>query len=152
LETISTSVGGGGQRFWYSLSPEPRHANYAQIVMVFKDKHDTTEVLPFLQRRLSHEVAGARIDVRQLETGDAVGLPVQIRVSGDDIRTIRATGARVKNALRAIPLAARVRDDWGEDRFNVDFAIDTDRANLAGITNMDAAKASASAVSGTQVT
>jgi len=54
--------------------------------------------------------------------------------------------------LRGIPLAARVRDDWGEDRLNVNFAIDTDRANLAGITNRDAARVSASAVSGYQVT
>ncbi len=151
LESITTSVGGGGARFWYSLSPESRHANYAQIVMLFKDKHDTTEFLAPLQRRLSHEVAGARIDVRQLETGDAVGLPVQIRVSGEDIATIRDAAARVQNVLRDIPIAARVRDDWGEDRFNVDLAIDADRANLAGITNLDAAKASATAVSGYQV-
>ena len=96
-------------------------------------------------------MAGARIDVRQLETGDAVGLPVQIRVSGEDIATIRELAARVKNTLRGIPIAARVRDDWGEDRFNVDLAIDADRANLAGITNLDAAKASAAAVSGYQV-
>jgi multidrug efflux pump subunit AcrB len=151
LDALSTSVGGGSQRFWYSLSPESRHANYAQIIMMYRDKRDTTEVLPALQRRLSHEVAGARIDVRQLETGDAVGLPVQIRISGEDIPTIRTAAARVKDTLRGIPIAARLRDDWGEDRLNVDFAIDSDRANLAGVTNLDAARASAAAVNGYQV-
>src|SRR5262249_12510427 len=118
---------------------------------LFKDDHDTSEFLAPLQRKVSREVAGARIDVRQLETGDAVGLPVQIRVSGEDIATIRDIASRVKQTLRGIPLAARVRDDWGEDRFNVDLAINPDRANLAGITNLDAAKAAASAVSGYQV-
>jgi len=152
LDSLAVFVGGGGPRFWYSLSPESRHANYAQVVMLFKDKHDTDEFLPPLQRKLSHEVAGARIDVRQLETGDAVGLPVQIRISGLDIATIRSTAERVKQVLKSIPEAARVRDDWGEDRFSAGLAIDPDRANLAGVTNKDAAAASATAMNGYQVT
>jgi multidrug efflux pump subunit AcrB len=97
-------------------------------------------------------LAGAQIDVRQLETGDAVGLPVAIRLSGERIETLRSAAERVKAILKANPKAARVRDDWGEDRFNVELAIDADRANLAGVTNLDVAAASASGVSGQQVT
>jgi multidrug efflux pump subunit AcrB len=97
-------------------------------------------------------VPGARIDVRQLETGDAVGLPVQIRVAGLEIEKTRAIAERVKQVLKGVPLAARVRDDWGEDRFSVQLSIDADRANLAGVTNLDAATASASAMNGFQVT
>jgi multidrug efflux pump subunit AcrB len=152
LESLSTFVGGGGPRFWYSLSPEPNHPNYAQIVLLFKNKHDTGHLVPRLQERLSREVAGARIDVRQLETGDAVGLPVAIRLSGERMETLRSIAARVTAILKANPKAARVRDDWGEDRFNVELAIDPDRANLAGVTNLDVAAASASGVSGYQVT
>ena len=100
LESLSTFVGGGGPRFWYSLSPEPHHPNYAQIVLLFKDKHDTGHLLPRLQERLSREVAGARIDVRQLETGDAVGLPVAafyvIRVA-QNVDTYEAVGRLLKD-------------------------------------------------------
>ncbi len=152
LDSLAVFVGGGGPRFWYSLSPESRRANYAQVVMLFKDKHDTDAFLAPLQKRLSREVAGARIDVRQLETGDAVGLPVQIRISGEDIAGTRAIAERVKQVLNRLPQAARVRDDWGEDRFSVQLAIDSDRANLAGVTNLDAAAASATAMNGYQVT
>src|SRR5207248_11728264 len=81
LESLDTFIGGGAPRFWYSLSPESRHANYAQVVLAFGDEHDTAPFVPVLQTRLSHEITGARIDVRQLETGAAVGLPIQIRVS-----------------------------------------------------------------------
>ena len=81
--------------------------------MLFEDKHDTSEIQAPLQRRLSREVEGARIDVRQLETGVAVGLPVQIRIAGDDIATIRDVAGRVKKTLRTIRIVTRVRDDWG---------------------------------------
>ncbi len=152
LEAVDTFVGGGGPRFWYSLSPESRHTNYAQVVLLLQDKHDTPNLLPPLQLRLSREVPGARIDVRQLETGDAVGLSVQIRVSGESIDTIRAASDRVKRILMNIPKAARVRDDWGEDRFNVQLAIDPDRANLAGVTNLNVAAASAAGMNGYELT
>jgi multidrug efflux pump subunit AcrB len=152
LESLNSFVGGGGPRFWYSLSPESHHPNYAQIVLLFKNKHDTGHLVPRLQERLSREVAGARIDVRQLETGDAVGLPVAIRLSGENIEALRNIAARVTAVLKASPKAARVRDDWGEDRFNVELAIDPDRANLAGVTNLDVAAASATGVNGYQVT
>jgi multidrug efflux pump subunit AcrB len=152
IEAMSTFIGGGAPRFWYSLSPEAPHPNYAQIVIVFKDKHDTHHLLPHIQARVSREVAGARIDVRQLETGDSVGLPVAIRISGEDMGTLRSTSERVQKALREVPIATRVRDNWGEDRFNVEMRIDSDRANLAGLTNRDIAGSSSSAVSGSTVT
>ena len=87
VEAISSFVGGSAPRFWYSLSPDAPHANYAQIVLLFKDKHQTRELLPFIQARASREIASARIDVRQLENGDSVGLPVAIRISGEDAGT-----------------------------------------------------------------
>jgi multidrug efflux pump subunit AcrB len=152
IEAMSTFVGGGAPRFWYSLSPEAPHPNYAQIVLVFEDKHDTHHLLPHIQARVNREIAGARIDVRQLETGDSVGLPVAIRISGEDIAALRATAERVKEAFRNVPLATRIRDNWGEDRFNVELKIDPDRANLAGLTNRDIAGASSTAVSGSPVT
>lgn len=152
IESLDAFVGGGAPRFWYSLAPESRHANYAQLVLVFRDEHDTAPLISSLQSRLSHEITGARIDVRQLETGAAVGLPVQIRVSGENIGTLRGAADRVRQILSGIPQAARVRDDWGEDRFALQLKVDPDRANLAGITNLDVAHASAGGINGDQVT
>ena len=152
LASLDTFIGGGAPRFWYSLAPEPRHANYAQVVLALRDEHDTAPLLPALQSRLSGEISGARLDVRQLETGSAVGLPIQIRISGDNINALRATAERIKNILIANPKAARVRDDWGESRFALELKIDPDRANLAGITNLDVAHASAGGINGDQLT
>jgi multidrug efflux pump subunit AcrB len=152
LLSLDTFIGGGAPRFWYSLAPEPRHANYAQIVLAFGDEHDTAPFVPLVQARLSREITNARIDVRQLETGAAVGLPIQIRASGENINYLRATADRVKRILASIPEATRVRDDWGEDRFALQLKIEPDRANLAGITNLDVAHASAGGINGDQVT
>ena len=41
LQSLTTFVGGGGPRFWFSVSPELQQLNYAQIILQVKDKHDT---------------------------------------------------------------------------------------------------------------
>lgn len=152
IEAMSSFVGGGAPRFWYSLSPEPPHPNYAQAVLLFQDSHHTHHLLPHIQNRVNKEVAGARVDVRQLETGDSVGLPVAIRISGEDMGTLRATAERVMEAFRKVPIVTGIRDNWGEDRFNIEMKIDSDRANLAGLSHRDIAGASSSAVSGSALT
>jgi multidrug efflux pump subunit AcrB len=152
LRSLTTFVGGGGPRFWFSVSPEQQQLNYAQIIVEMNDKHETAHLIGPLQKALSAEVPEARIDVRQLESGKAIGLPVSIRISGDDAATLRATAEQVMGIFRAIPQAARPRDDWGDESFAVKLQTDSDRANLAGVTNLDVAAASATALSGYRIT
>ncbi|HEX3248309.1 MAG TPA: efflux RND transporter permease subunit [Pyrinomonadaceae bacterium] len=152
LKSLTTFVGGGGPRFWFSLSPELQQLNYAQIIIQVKDKHDTAHLVGELQQAISERVPGARIDVRQLESGKAVGLPVAIRLSGEDIGMLRSYADRVSTILEETSIADRVRNDWGEESFAVRLKTDSERANNAGLTNYDVAMASQSAMSGHQVT
>jgi multidrug efflux pump subunit AcrB len=151
LKSLTTFVGGGGPRFWFSVAPEQRQRNYAQVLIEVFDKHDTPHLVAEVQAALSATVSGVRLDVRQLETGAPVGIPVSIRVSGEDIPTLRGIAAQVEAVLRSVPTARRVRDNWGPESFAVKLKTDSDKANLSGLTNYDVAAASAAAVSGTVV-
>ena len=151
LESLTTFTGGGGPRFWFSASPELQQLNYAQIVIQVKDKHDTRHLLGRLQAKLSAGVPGARIDTRELETGKPVGVPVQIRISGEDIPLLRAKAENLREILQSASKAERIRDDWGADNFTVKLATDSDRANLAGLTNLDVASSSATGMNGFKV-
>src|SRR5262249_26486116 len=152
LRSLTTFVGGGGPRFWFSVSPEQQQLNYAQIIVEVSDKHETEHLIAPLQEALSSQVPEARIDVRQLESGKSVGLPISIRISGDDPAALRADAEQVMDIFRSIPEAARPRDDWGDESFAVKMPTDSDRANIAGITTLDVAAASATALSGYPVT
>ena len=152
LKSLTTFVGGGGPRFWFSVSPELQQLNYAQVIIEVNDKHDTNHLIGSLQKALDERVPGARVDVRQLDTGKPITMPVEIRISGSDMAALRQEAEKVKNILRATPYAQRVRDDWGDDIFTVKLETDSDRANLAGITNLDVAASSATAINGSKVT
>ncbi len=150
LESVTSWVGGGGPRFWSSAAPEPQQLNYAQVLVKTRDKHHTSHLLPELQRVLSASIPNARIDVRPLETGSPVGVPVAIRLSGEDLPQLRAQAEKLKQLLRQAS-SARVRDDWGEETLAVLLKVNADRANLAGISNYDVANASMAAFNGIKV-
>jgi multidrug efflux pump subunit AcrB len=152
LQSISTFVGGGGPRFWFSVKPEQHQLNYAQLIVRVHDSRDTARLIAPLQHALAANVVGARVDVRQLETGKPVGIPLSLRLSGEDIAALRGLAEQFQDLLRAVPEAARVRDNWGAQGFSLVLDVKPDRANLAGITNRDVALSVAAAVSGVPIT
>jgi multidrug efflux pump subunit AcrB len=152
LRSVTTFVGGGAPRFWFSVAPELAQPNYAQLIVNVFDKHETSSLVPLFQRELSARIAGARIDVRQLETGKPVRTPVAVRISGERIETLRDLSEQAKAIFRSVPLADRVRDDWGADSFKVKLEVDSDRASLAGVSNAEVALASVAAINGLTVT
>jgi multidrug efflux pump subunit AcrB len=148
LQSMTTFVGGGGPRFWSSATPEDRQTNYAQVILRTKDTHDTTPLLNLLQPELDRQIPGAIIDTRTLETGKPVGIPVQVRISGEDMPRLEAEAEKLKQIFRDIPIAARVRDDWGDPSVREVVHVDVDRANMAHVTNADVSDSIDAAIHG----
>jgi multidrug efflux pump subunit AcrB len=148
LKSLTTFVGGGGPRFWFSVAPEQSQPNYAQVLIEVFDKHDTTHLVEAIQAELNAAIPGVRLDARQLEVGPPVGIPVAVRISGENIPMLRRLAEEVAEIFRAVPAAARIRDNWGPESFAVRLQIDSDKANVSGLTNFDVAAASATAMNG----
>ncbi len=161
LKYVTTWVGGGSPRFWFSVSPQARQLNYAQVLVQLTDKDVTPQFVDQVQPILSARVPGVRCDYRQLQT-NPVNYPVEIRVvsqadvgtaqSAQDIDQMRRIASQVEDIVRSAEEARRTRNEWAEESFQVTLKIDPDRANLAGITNLDVANSATSALSGTNVT
>jgi len=159
LRYITTWVGGGGPRFWFSASPQLQQLNYAQVLIEVTDKEMTPDFIGELQPVLTAAIPGARLDARQLLT-NPIDYPIEIRISSTadvsaqqeaaDNRTLQYYAAKVEDIFRSIPNAERTRNEWGDENAQISLTIDPDRANLAGVTNMDVAN-STSGVSGVTV-
>jgi multidrug efflux pump subunit AcrB len=161
LRYVTTFVGGGGPRFWFSASPQAQQLNYANVLIEVSNKEFTPEFIKQLQPVLTSSVPGARLDARQLLT-NPIDYPIEIRLSStadvsaasetSDNRTLENLASKVEDIFRAIPLAERTRNEWGDPNALIALTVDPDRANLAGITNMDVALSSTSGISGMTVT
>lgn len=151
LQSVTTFLGGGGPRFWFSVDPELNQQNYAQLVIEVKDKHMTQALVDRLAPAMREGLTGARADVRQLDTGVPIKIPVAVRLTGDDIATLERLANQVKDLLRTIPEAREVRDDWGEEMLTLNVETRPDRLSMAGLSNADVARSIALALNGEQV-
>jgi multidrug efflux pump subunit AcrB len=161
LKSVTTFVGGGGPRFWFSASPEQQQRNDAQILIRLKDKNATPGLIGPLQSAVSSEVPGTYVTVHQLQT-NPVEFPVEVRISGtsdvdpnqesEDINNLRVFAEGVERILDKTPGAQVVQNDWFAQNPEVKLQIDPDRANLEGITNRDVAASTTAAMSGATVT
>ena len=77
LKSLTTFAGGGGPRFWFSVSPEMPQTNYAQMIVEVNDKEASPKLARPIQDALAKEVPGAWITVRQLQT-NPVENPVEL--------------------------------------------------------------------------
>ena len=161
LESVTINIGGSGPKFWFSVISQINQLNYAQLVIRVKDKDITPVLVPHWQAALSERIAGAMINVNQLQT-QPVNYPVGIRISSRaamegpqtprDIATLRRLAGEALTLLRNVPITERVSDDWGDPGLNVALKVEPDRANLAGISNYDVAYSSALALNGIEMT
>jgi multidrug efflux pump subunit AcrB len=161
LNSVTTFVGGGGSRFWFSASPEQQQRNYSQVLIQLRDKEVTPELIAPLQAALSSEIPGAYLVVHQLQT-NPVEFPLEVRISGvsdvdpkqepEDNDNLRRLAGSVQDILRAARGVEVVQNDWFNESPVVKLKIDPDRANLAGMTNRDVAGSTTAAINGSTVT
>ena len=151
IQSITEFVGASSPRFWFSVTPEPPSANYAQLLVQFRESEDTNRYVGELQEELSRRVSGARMDVRVVETGPPTLIPISLRIVGDDARQLHGEARKLAAILGRSPLAVNLRDNWGTDVVRGRIQIDQDRAALAGVSGQDLAVSSFSGLRGAPV-
>ncbi|WP_435010713.1 efflux RND transporter permease subunit [Tundrisphaera lichenicola] len=148
VEAYTTFVGQGGPRFWLSVVPEQPASNYAQILVHTRDAFSTAALAARLKRELPPTFSSARVTVEQLESGPPIGVPIQLRVQGPELATLRRLGGEVKGLLREIPGTENIHDDWDPESLQLKLEVDSDRANMTGVTNQDVAMTTSAGLSG----
>jgi multidrug efflux pump subunit AcrB len=152
-EVTSAAVfsGGTAPRFFYNVEPKA-DANYlAQILINTHDESEVEGLLVKLREELDRSVPGVRCVVKLLEQGPPVAEPIQIRLSGENLDTLRQLADQTAASLRAAG-AYHVFDDLGLRMPNVQIDIDQDRANAIGLDNQQIGNVAQASFTGLKVT
>lgn len=152
LERLTLFVGDGGPRWWSNVAPEPRNPAYALFIVQTRDDRKTREVIRRTQDLLTRSIAGARFEAFYLSSGAPATIPVEVRLSGPDVATLKRLAEETRRVLRGIPTTGDVTDDWGAESPSLKVTVDDVRANRVGVTREDVASASMLALSGQTVT
>ncbi|AOO80346.1 efflux RND transporter permease subunit [Bosea vaviloviae] len=152
IEHWSSYVGQGAVRFVLSYDVQPASPNFGQIVIVTKDIAARDRLRPKLKAILTRDFVGTDAFVHLLDIGPPVGRPIQYRVSGPDIQTVRALAQKVASTIGQNKDLGDIVYDWNEPGRVVKVDVLQDKAAQLGITSETIATALNSIVSGVTTT
>ena len=141
-------VGTGSPRFYLPLDQQLPQASFAQFVVLASSLDDRDEIRKSLSQEISKLLPEVRTRVSLLENGPPVGYPIQFRVSGEDLNTVRQRAQLVSKVVSENSNTSNVHLDWGEPSKIISLEIDQDRARQLGVSSLDLANFLNSSITG----
>ncbi|WP_270937458.1 efflux RND transporter permease subunit [Falsiroseomonas oryzae] len=148
----SSYIGRGAIRFYLPLNVQLANPFFSQTVVVAKDLDARLRLQPRLEALLAEQFPEAIGRVYPLELGPPVGWPLQYRVTGPEVETVRDIAHRVGVALAGLPGTRHVNFDWIEPARQLRVQVDQDQARLLGVTSASLSTTLNAAVTGQAVT
>ncbi len=149
IDNYVAYVGTGSPRFYLPLDQQLPQASFAQFVVLASSLDDRDEIRRSLDQQIKQLLPQVRTRVSLLENGPPVGYPLQYRVSGEDLTTVRLWAQKVAKVMGENPNTTNVHLDWGEPSKIIDIKIDQDRARQMGVSSSDLANFLNASVTGT---
>jgi multidrug efflux pump subunit AcrB/outer membrane protein TolC len=152
VKGYASFIGGSAPRFYYNVNPQFPAPNYAQVLVNTESAEHTPALVAALRNQLPAAVPEAKLQVKELQQGQVMEAPVEVRVSGDDIASLRRAGDAISEVLRRIPGATYIHTDWHEDAYRLKVDVREEVANRLGLTNASIAQQLAGGFEGAPVT
>jgi multidrug efflux pump subunit AcrB len=151
LANAMTFIGTGGPRLMLTQEPEYPYPYYAFVLVNTTDPSHTAPLASAVRKRLA-VFMDARITVDEFMLGPPIKDPVAFRLSGPDRDVIGKQAQQMVRLFKQTPGTVRPYSNWGAPANQVELAIDSYAANLAGVTNADIAFATSALLSGAALT
>ncbi|MGP4772145.1 efflux RND transporter permease subunit [Acinetobacter sp. PFS20] len=138
---VTSYIGQGAPRFYFSMGPELPDPAFAKIVVRTDNQEEREALKHRLRQAISNGLATeAQLRVTQLVFGPYSPYPVAYRVSGPDPEKLRAIAAQVQQVMNASPMMRTVNTDWGTRVPALHFTLEQDRLQAVGLTSSSVAQ------------
>lgn len=135
VERVDWLVGANFPSFYYNLQATQNNAPYfSQAMVKMENFQQANSLIPQLQARLNRELPGAQILVRKLEQGPPFRAPIELRVYGENLNTLKAIGEDIRLILANTPHVTHTRETLQPGTPKVWLKVDEDTAKLNGIS------------------
>ena len=138
-------------RFYLPLAILPPSDHHSQIVVMAKGLDARVKLQGELEDYLTETFPGGSRRVSPLEMGPPIGWPLQWRLSGPDVETLRTHAFALAEVVASNPGADQVHFDWIEPARQLRIESTRTRRGVSGLTSQSCRRA-AQAVSGAPVT
>lgn len=132
---VAWVVGRNAPAFYYNMvADRDRTPGFAEALVTTRSPEATERLIPELQRVLDRDFPEAQILVRGLVQGPPVDAPVELRLVGPDLETLRRTGEEVRLLMTQVPEITHARANLMGGAPKLVFELDEEKVRLAGLT------------------
>jgi len=135
----ATNVGKGNPRVYYNVIQENERTDFAQI-FVQLDEHTSPKQKLAIINTLRDEFkmyADAKIEVKNFEQGPPIVAPVEVRLFGDNLDSLRLYASHIETMLKQTEGTIYVNNPVSNLKSDIRVVINQDKARMSGINTVD---------------
>jgi multidrug efflux pump subunit AcrB len=139
LQNFASNVGKGNPRIYYNEIPENERSDYGQLFVQLNPETSAPrklEIIQTLQASFS-QVVGAKVEVKNFEQGPPVTAPIEIRLVGENLDTLRNLASKVEMLLKQTPGTLYVNNPVANLKTDIRVDIQKDKARQLGIATSE---------------
>jgi multidrug efflux pump subunit AcrB len=153
VKFFATNVGKGNPRIYYNVIQENERTDFAQTFVQLAD-NTAPDVKLRIINRLRDEFRnypGAKIEVKNFEQGPPVLAPVEVRLFGDNLDTLRLYAGRIETLIRETEGSMYVNNPVSNLKSDIRVVINREKARMTGINTVDIDRTVRLAVAGLEM-
>ncbi len=150
IRYFAANVGKGNPRIYYNVNQQNERTDFAEIFVQLDEDTSPDEKLALIEnlRQKWDNYPGAKVEVKNFEQGAPMLSPVEVRLLGDDLDTLRVYAARVEEMLKNTAGAIYVNNPIRNLKTDIRIDINKEKAMMMGVPTVSIGRTVRMAVAG----
>jgi multidrug efflux pump subunit AcrB len=139
IEYFATNVGKGNPRVYYNVIPENERTDYAQIfIQLYQDTPADRKlaIIETLRSKWS-SYPSAKVEVKNFEQGPPIVAPVEVRLFGENLDTLRTIASQVESLLEQTEGTMYIDNPVVHLKSDIRVAINKEKAQMLGVSTVN---------------
>ncbi len=153
VKYFATNVGKGNPRIYYNVLPQNERTDFAELFVLLKPEiaaNRKVEIIEQLRKKWT-PYPGAKVEVKDFEQGQPIISPVEVRLLGDNLDTLRNLAGRIENMLLHTKGTIYVNNPLKNLKSDIKVDINKEKANALGIPTVNIDRTVRMAVAGLEI-
>ncbi|PWS32316.1 efflux RND transporter permease subunit [Pedobacter paludis] len=150
---FASNVGKGNPRIYYNVIPQNERTDFSEMFVLLQPdirSDRKIEIIEMLRKKWT-PYPGAKVEVKDFEQGQPIISPVEVRLLGDNLDTLRNLAGRVENMLLKTQGTIYVNNPLKNLKSDIKVDINKDKAQTLGIPTVNIDRTVRMAVAGLEV-
>lgn len=138
VEYFASNIGEGNPRIYYNVIPENARTDFAQIFVQLAPDTSPDAKIALIEdlRRKWSVYTGAKIEVKNFEQGPPIVAPVEVRLFGENLDTLRSLASRVEKLLEDTPGTIYINNPVTHLKSDIKVDINKAKAQTLGVATI----------------